>query len=104
MQFLTKEEKIKVTNNTLYKYMFKLNKWFVVDHKNKPVGIYKTLTEALLKTEDSQNLIVVKKLKEVGSLHKRAIIKCFCGNMFTARLNDIKRGHTKSCGCIRKRK
>lgn len=27
--------------------------------------------------------------------------KCFCGNIFYASLNDIKRGKIKSCGCTR---
>ena len=104
MQFLTNKEKTKVTNDTLYKYLFRLNKWFVVDHKNKLVGIYTALTEALLKTDDHQNLIVIKELKDANSRHKKAIVKCFCGNVFTARLNDVKRAHTKSCGCMRKRR
>ena len=33
------------------------------------------------------------------------IYKCgFCGNEFKANTNDINRGHTKSCGCYRKRR
>lgn len=30
-------------------------------------------------------------------------IKCFCGNNFEAQKSNVVNGHTKSCGCLRKR-
>lgn len=29
------------------------------------------------------------------------IFKCFCGNEFEAQISSVKRGHSKSCGCIK---
>jgi len=61
------------------------------------------------------------KIEEVKLLKKLPIIKvvapntkkgytyivngeylCFCGNIFVAKIKDIKRGHTRSCGCFYK--
>ena len=40
----------------------------------------------------------------VGIINNNAqyIFKCHCGANFQTRLDYIKRGHTKSCGCFRK--
>lgn len=31
--------------------------------------------------------------------HRKAIFKCHCGKEFTAMIDNVKKGHTKSCGC-----
>ena len=38
-----------------------------------------------------------------SSKHKArmGLYRCFCGNTFRALSNDVKRGHTKSCGCYK---
>ena len=32
------------------------------------------------------------------------LCKCFCGNTFITRSDALKSGHTKSCGCLQKKK
>lgn len=34
---------------------------------------------------------------------KRGKFKCFCTNEFIARIDSVKNGHTKSCGCLLKK-
>lgn len=47
------------------------------------------------------NLIVIS---EIGKLGKEILwkCKCDCGNFTNVRSYDLKSGHTKSCGCIRR--
>lgn len=46
-----------------------------------------------------------KKIKQISAFFKdkhRNLMGnyiCYCGNEFTARVYDIKSGHTTSCGC-----
>jgi len=49
-------------------------------------------------------------LKDLGYLYpletskqkaKYGLYKCYCGNEFKARTNNVKRGITKSCGCLK---
>lgn len=40
--------------------------------------------------------------KKSGS-NKVGVFKCKCGKEFEARISYIKLGHTKSCGCSRKK-
>jgi hypothetical protein len=44
-------------------------------------------------------LRVIETLKQNKSYIKIVECKCECGNIITARLNNIKSGNTKSCGC-----
>lgn len=32
------------------------------------------------------------------------LCKCFCGNTFITRSDALKSGHTKSCGCLQRKK
>ena len=39
---------------------------------------------------------------EEGTVNDKLPMKCHCGREFSAFLNDVKRGATKSCGCMNK--
>lgn len=41
---------------------------------------------------------------EGSAKHKRAVFRCQCGQLFIALIENVQRGHTKSCGCFRKAK
>lgn len=34
------------------------------------------------------------------SIRKKVKVLCACGKVYVARLDNIKSGHTKSCGCL----
>ena len=40
-------------------------------------------------------------LNKPGTWEKRGLFKCFCGNEFVTRINNVTSGKTKSCGCFR---
>lgn len=48
-------------------------------------------------------LEVIEELDKVGQFRIFSF-KCFCGTIFSARLNGVKTGNTGSCGCIAKAK
>ena len=45
-------------------------------------------------------LTVIKRLDKTGNLYKW-LCKCDCGNESVALADNLKRGHTSSCGCLR---
>lgn len=45
------------------------------------------------------DLIVLGEKPKVGQF-RRFELKCFCGNIFETRLNSLRTGNTKSCGCL----
>jgi hypothetical protein len=45
-------------------------------------------------------LIVV--IPDGETKHKRGVFRCVCGRNFIALIGNVTRGHTRSCGCIRK--
>lgn len=47
-------------------------------------------------------LTVLKRLEGVSPVTQ--ICKCDCGNICNVRSNNLKNGHTKSCGCLQKEK
>lgn len=46
-------------------------------------------------------LTVIKEVDKVGS-HRAFLCKCECGNIKVYRLSNIRKGTTKSCGCLHK--
>lgn len=62
----------------------------------------------LKENQEKKELLLIKDLGMIypNSTSKRlkryGIYKCACGNEFKAITYDIKRGHTKSCGCLHK--
>ena len=84
----------------LHKYIKHPKFWLVVDNRDEPIGLFDNFIEAYYKK--SNKLIVLDTFK-TNKLHLMAVVKCFCDNKFTARYSDIKRKHTKSCGCLRKK-
>lgn len=46
------------------------------------------------------HLVFVEVLPIEGK-HKKAMVKCICGNIFVAYWDNVRRGLTKSCGCKR---
>lgn len=42
----------------------------------------------------------LKLLSDFVNSKTKIKVKCFCGNIFNVYLNKLKRGHTKSCGCL----
>lgn len=50
-------------------------------------------------------MIKPRLVKEIPKDERRSVWKnlyeCYCGNIFSAAANNIKNGHTKSCGCFR---
>ena len=64
-----------------------------------------------LDEEDLPKLILIEDLgtmfptEKSKRKHRFGIYKCgFCGTEFKTILNNVKRGHTKSCGCYQKRR
>lgn len=59
----------------------------------------------MAKLVQSQNLSAIKapqlirRTTPAGSRTHKGIWRCHCGNEFEASLNNVSRGHTKSCGC-----
>ncbi len=47
------------------------------------------------------NALYVSELPPIGDVRK-AVFRCLCGNIFQARVINVRRGVTKSCGCIKK--
>jgi len=41
---------------------------------------------------------LIKKILPAGR-NPKGLFRCRCGNTFVSRLNDVRSGHTKSCGC-----
>ena len=48
-------------------------------------------------------ITVIKRVENKGT-KPQWLCKCFCGNEFIARSDALKSGHTKSCGCLQKKK
>ena len=48
-------------------------------------------------------LTIDKEMKSKGN-HRYFLCRCDCGNKVIASLNNLRRGHTKSCGCLFKEK
>ena len=94
-----KQKKL-ITMDILHKYIKHPKFWLVVDNQDKPVGLFNNFMDAYYKR--SNKLIVLETFK-TNRRHLMAVVRCFCGNKFTARYSDIKREHTKSCGCLRKK-
>ena len=46
---------------------------------------------------------LVAVLNEGEKKHKRAVYRCDCGMDFVANIDNVNRGNTKSCGCLRRR-
>jgi hypothetical protein len=50
------------------------------------------------------NLKVIRRVPNDEANKIRLLCQCDCGSERTARLSDLRSGHTKSCGCMRKTK
>ena len=48
-------------------------------------------------------ITVIKRVENKGT-KPQWLCKCFCGNEFITRADALKSGHTKSCGCLQKKK
>lgn len=48
-----------------------------------------------------RDLVIVKELPQ-NRYVRIFVFKCFCGNIFTARLPNVRSGNTSSCGCLKK--
>ena len=48
-------------------------------------------------------ITVIKRVENKGA-KPQWLCKCFCGNSFIVRADALKSGHTKSCGCLQKKK
>lgn len=46
-------------------------------------------------------LTVIKEVKQVG-YHRMFLCKCDCRNELVTRMNNLRTGHTTSCGCMQK--
>ena len=59
------------------------------------------------KNSTINNLIILKELEKhvckSGQTKRVFQLKCFCGQEFRALIESVKRGNTKSCGCLRKK-
>ena len=67
-------------------------KWYIMKIKENYVG----------KTFD--RLIIIKEVDKDNNGKRKFLCKCSCGNEKIVRLNDLKSGKTKSCGCLQKEK
>lgn len=47
------------------------------------------------------NLLVIKRDLDAKSRHPKWICKCDCGNIISVLGAQLKRSHTKSCGCLK---
>jgi hypothetical protein len=47
-------------------------------------------------------LSIVISLTERNSRHRRAVYRCVCGVHVIALVDNVRTGHTKSCGCLRR--
>lgn len=50
-----------------------------------------------------EGVVVLKRIENKGN-KPQWLCKCFCGNEFVTRSDALKSGHTKSCGCLQKKK
>lgn len=48
-------------------------------------------------------ITVIKRVENKGN-KPQWLCKCFCGKEFVTRADALKSGHTKSCGCLQKKK
>ena len=73
-----------------------------VTGKTKSCGCSKTKINIKDLTGQSfNNLKIISNIgKKKISPNYHYLVECFCGKLFEARGSDIKRGHTKSCGCL----
>lgn len=46
-------------------------------------------------------MLTISRIECSTTQGKIVLCKCDCGNVIAARLNSLKNGHTKSCGCFR---
>ncbi len=59
-----------------------------------------------LKVEEGQEFGLLKVIKEVDSIYHNKItyrqfeLSCECGNIVIKKLRDLRRGDTKTCGCV----
>ncbi|WP_298347920.1 hypothetical protein [uncultured Dokdonia sp.] len=57
-----------------------------------------------INTGDTVNgLLLVKEVQRINPKARRGKFVCNCGNEFEADLDNVKRGRTKSCGCLRRK-
>lgn len=54
-------------------------------------------------TGDRYGKLVVKEYAGIISGRTHWLCECECGNEIVASSNNLRKGHTKSCGCIRKK-
>lgn len=59
------------------------------------------MTLRINKGEKYNNLTVIKESGKNKSGQRLFIFKCDCGRIIEKSLNDVRRGHTKSCGCLK---
>ena len=50
-----------------------------------------------------QGVVILKRVENKGN-KPQWLCRCFCGNQFITRSDALKSGHTKSCGCLQKKK
>lgn len=50
------------------------------------------------------NNITVVEFVSRDSKHRVYIFRCHCGKLFKTQFNNVRKGNTKSCGCIKKEK
>ncbi|MDQ0414571.1 hypothetical protein [Mesobacillus stamsii] len=46
------------------------------------------------------SLVAIKEVTQIGT-KRRYLCQCDCGNTITARMESLRSGNTKSCGCIK---
>jgi len=81
--------------------------WWAVDSRNKIIDM--DCNKELLKTRirikqwgcKSISVLGVNNQESQKRRRKMLNVMCLCGNIFIARESDIRRNHTKSCGCLK---
>ena len=48
--------------------------------------------------------LILEELPSIKYTNREILAKCICGNTFKVKLNSLKTGNTRSCGCVRKEK
>ena len=72
------DEKTLIMKDVLYRYLKHDNFWMVLDHRNKPVGMFKTFREAYAKKDKEKAVVLTLAparlpytLDSVKTLHKK---------------------------------
>ena len=84
--------------------------WWAVNSKNKIIDSDKD--RELLKRRIKIREWGCSEISTLGVNHKESEkrrrkmlnVMCVCGNVFIARESDIRRNHTRSCGCLKNKR